>query len=156
MEKANIHTPPNHVCPLPWLHIGVVACLRLHAHLSLSAYASALMYRHPFVGQACKRIKTAAEQGTRQGRDFICRSASHRSTSTIPESIHSFTPGKMDRVYDSEADDDDSDDRHCSITGRLMFCPSTQPLCVDVTLNYLVVFQVQGMYPALVERKFLL
>lgn len=119
-----------------------MARLRLHAHLSLSVYAFAHMCRHPFVGQASERIKTAAELGTRQGHDFICRSASHRSTSTIPESICSFTPGKMDRVYDSEADDDDSDDRRCSITGRLMFYPSTQPLRVNVTLNYLVVFQV--------------
>lgn len=42
--------------------------------------------------------------------------------------------------YDSEADDDDdSGDRRCSITGRLMFYPSTWLLCVNQTLNYLVV-----------------
>lgn len=45
--------------------------------------------------------------------------------------------------YDSEADDDDGGgDRHCSITGRLMVHPSTQPLCVNATLQYLV-FSVQ-------------
>ncbi len=37
------------------------------------------------------------------------------------------------------ADDDDDDDMHRSITGRYMFYPSTPPLCVNVTLNYLVV-----------------
>lgn len=52
--------------------------------------------------------------------------------------------------YDSEADDDDGDDdgggdRRCSITGRLMFYPSTRPLRVNAPLNYLVVFQVWGM-----------
>lgn len=43
---------------------------------------------------------------------------------------------------DSEAGDDDggggggSGDRHCSITRRRMFYPSTKPLFVNVTLNY--------------------
>lgn len=57
----------------------------------------------------------------------------------IPERID-FIHSRLEKwtEYDSEVNDDDGD-RQCTITGRYMFYPSTQPLCVNVTLNYRVV-----------------
>lgn len=155
MEKANIHTPPNPCLPAlyPWLDIGVVACSCLRVHLSLSGYMllrTCAVVTH-LQGSACERIRQLQSWAPGLEGNFICRSASRRSISILFQrgSIHSFTPGKkrmtqrlmMMMIVVTGA---------AASQGRLMIYPSTPPLCVNATLNYLVVFQVWGMHPALV------
>lgn len=94
---------------------------------------------HPFVGQNCKRIRQLQNWGPgRKTTSFADLPLTGQAVLFQSGFIHS----RLEKwtEYDSEADDDDGGgDRRCSITGRLMFYPSAQPLCVNATLNYLVV-----------------
>lgn len=109
---------------------------------------------HPFVGQNCKRIRQLQNWGPgRKTTSFADLPLTGQAVLFQSGFIHS----RLEKwtEYDSEADDDDGGgDRRCSITGRLMFYPSAQPLCVNATLNYLVVW-VWGMHPALEEGNLL-
>lgn len=94
------------------------------------------MCHHPFVGQPCERIRQL--RGWAPGRtatSFADLPLTGQPVLFQRGFIHSCLEKRTE--YDSEADD--GDDRRCSITGRLMFYPSARPLCVNATLNYLVV-----------------
>lgn len=98
--------------------------------------------RHPFVGQPCEKIRqlqswapggkaTSFADPPLTGQPVFQRGLVHSRLEKWTE-------------YDSEADDDDgSGDRHCSITRRFRFYPSTQPLCV-MRLWITLCFQYKG------------
>lgn len=100
------------------------------------------MCLHPFVGQSLGGGLDSCGAGHRPGRKAapFAGQPVRLQRGFIHSGLEKCT------AYDSEADDDDGGgDRRCSITGRLMFYPSTRPLRVNAPLNYLVVFQVWGM-----------
>lgn len=107
--------------------------------MSLSVHKSVHMCcqaSHPFVGRACERIRQLQSWAEdRKATSF----ADLPFTGQPVRFQRGFVRSRLEKwtKYDSEADD--YGDRHCSITGRYMFYPSTQPLCVNATLNYLVV-----------------
>lgn len=148
--KANIQTWPKLAwspsCPLPWLAVGVAVCSCMHVHMSLSVWVSTLSAAGL---DSCK-------SGHRAGRQ-------HLQVIQYYSRMDSVIRGWKKRTeYDSEADGDDGDDgddggdRLCSITGRLMNYPSTEPLCVNAALNYLVVFWESTKHPAHIQGNVLI
>lgn len=133
-----------------WVLLCAHACMCICLYLSVSLYTSTV----------CKRIRQLQSWAP-------CRKATFADLflpgqPSWSQSAFSLSSLEKWTEYDPWSDDNDGGgDRLCSITGRLMIYPSAQPLCVNATLNYHVVFGewseqlfwLRGIYVSRTENK---